>query len=120
MYLVCRLVIIDRIAGGTDVNFISFKVNSRQYHELIFFILSLPLSLSLFNPMCAQVTGPLYGMRAAGGVGVSNGAAGATSKIRSNSAIDLQAANRAVRNVRGGYVAPLRNSFITDSCHLHS
>ena len=70
--------------------------------------------------MCAQVTGPLYGMRAAGGVGVSNGAAGATSKIRSNSAIDLQAANRAVRNVRGGYVAPLRNSFITDSCHLHS
>lgn len=54
-----------------------------------------------------KVTGPLYGMRAAGGVGVSNGAAGATSKIRSNSAIDLQAANRAVRNVRGGYVAPL-------------
>jgi len=56
-----------------------------------------------------KVAGPyMYATRPIGGV--SNGAgagAGATSKIRSNSAIDLQAANRAVRNVRGGYVAPL-------------
>ena len=45
-----------------------------------------------------------YGSRQAG---VINGAAVPTN-IRSNSAIDLQAANRAVRNIRGGYVAPLR------------
>lgn len=44
-----------------------------------------------------------YGVRP----GANNGSA-IPSSIRSNSAIDLQAANRAVRNIRGGYVAPLR------------
>lgn len=38
--------------------------------------------------------------------GTANGTAVPTG-MRSNSAIDLQAANRAVRNIRGGYVAPL-------------
>lgn len=47
---------------------------------------------------------PAYGTRPGG---VTNGSSVPTS-VRSNSAIDLQAANRAVRNIRGGYVAPLR------------
>lgn len=47
---------------------------------------------------------PTYGTRPGG---VTNGSSVPTS-VRSNSAIDLQAANRAVRNIRGGYVAALR------------
>lgn len=51
-----------------------------------------------------KITLPMYGNRPGGSV---NGSPVPTG-VRSNSAIDLQAANRAVRNIRGGYVAPLR------------
>ncbi len=50
-----------------------------------------------------KIAMPAYGSRP----GIINGAS-VPANIRSNSAIDLQAANRAVRNIRGGYVAPLR------------
>lgn len=49
---------------------------------------------------------PTYSARP---VGINNGASTGPTNVRSNSAIDLQAASRAVRNIRGGYVAPLRN-----------
>ena len=44
------------------------------------------------------------------GAGQGNGVS-ASANVRSISAIDLQAANRAVRNVRGAYVPPLRKHF---------
>lgn len=56
-----------------------------------------------------KVVMPVYTSRS----GIGNGAPVSTG-VRSNSAIDLQAANRAARNMRGGYV-PLRrfNSILT-------
>ena len=51
----------------------------------------------------SRKTPVLPGRQIAHGNGVS-----ASANVRSISAIDLQAANRAVRNVRGTYVAPLR------------
>lgn len=63
-----------------------------------------------------KIVAPMYGTRPSG---ISNGASTVSTNIRSNSAIDLQAANRAVRNIRGGYVAPLRNNRCT-YIHLHT
>jgi CLIP-associating protein 1/2 len=51
----------------------------------------------------SRKTPVLAGRPVAHGNGVS-----ASANVRSISAIDLQAANRAVRNIRGAYVAPLR------------
>jgi CLIP-associating protein 1/2 len=62
-----------------------------------------------------KIAMPSYGARPGGGI---NGAV--TSGIRSNSAIDLQAANRAVRNIRGGYVAPLRKFMLKLVIVLHA